>query len=158
MIKNLFKNKNLLIVVIGILIGGAMILFGEYGKKEEPKPEDNSIAYSSDELDMYTERLENKISEFLEKIGGVSNVAVVVTIENSKENIYATEGSNYDYVILTDSSGNQSTVKLTEITATVRGIAVVCNYESEELKQQIISTLSALFNIGTNRISVIRAS
>ena len=132
-----------------------MIVFGDYGKQDEIEHDVNLESYSSDELETYTERLENKISGFLEKIGGVSNVAVVVTIENSKENVYATEGANYDYVILNDSSGNQSAVKLTEITATVRGIAVVCDYKNEEIKQQIISTLSALFNIGTNRISVI---
>ena len=158
MFKNIFKNKNVIIVILGILIGGALIFYGEVGDSGKKATEAKESVYSSNELEIYTERLENKISGFLEKIGGVSDVAVVITIDNSKENVYATEGANYDYVILTDSSGNQSTVKLTEITATVRGIAVVCNYESEELKQQMITTLSALFNVGTNRISVIRAS
>lgn len=157
MLGNFLKNKNVIIVILGIVIGGALIIFGEIGEnnnKTLPTPEE---LYSSTELDIYTERLEEKLSVFLSKISGVSNVSVIITIDNSKENIYATEGSNFDYVILTDSSGNQSTVKLTEITATVRGIAVVCRYESEEVKQQIITTLASLFNVGTNRVSVIKA-
>ena len=158
MIKGLLKNKNLLIVILGIVFGVAMILLGDNKGQTDSLPSHDIISYSSSELDTYTERLENKISGFIDKIGGVSNVTVIVTIENSKENVYATEGSSYDYVILTDSSGNQSTVMLTEITATLRGIAVVCDFESEELKQQIISTLASLFNIGTNRVSVISAS
>ena len=144
--------------MLGMLIGGALMLYGEYGNVKDVNSKIKENVYSSNELEIYTERLENKISYFLEKVGGVSDVTVVITIDNSQENVYATEGANYDYVILTDSSGNQSTVKLTEITATVRGIAVVCKYESEEIKQQIITMLSALFNVGTNRISVIRGS
>ena len=158
MFGNLLKNKNVIIVILGIIIGGALIIFGEMDAKNDKDVQQTEDLYSSTELDIYTERLEEKVSGFLAKISGVSNVSVIITIDNSKENIYATEGSNFDYVILTDSSGNQSTVKLTEITATVRGIAVVCKYENEEIKQQIITTLSSLFNVGTNRISVIRAA
>ena len=158
MLSKIFKNKNTLIIIFGMLLGGILIIYGNSDKSSGDFPITNENNYTSSELEIYTETLENKVSKFLEKIGGVSNVSGIITIENSKENVYATEGSNFDYVILQDSSGNQSTIKLTEINATVRGIAVVCNYSSEELRQQMISTLASLFNIGTNRISVINAS
>jgi len=158
MLSNFFKNKNVLIVILGVVIGAVLIFIGDSDKLSTDKTTQAENIYTSNELEIYTETLENKVGSFLEKIGGVSNVSVIITIESSKENVYATEGSNFDYVIIQDSSGNQSTVKLTEINATVRGIAVVCNFSSEELRQQIISTLSSLFNVGTNRISVINAA
>ena len=80
---------------------------------------------------------------------------MLVTVEISKEKVYATTGGDRDFVIITDSNGNESALTVAEINASVRGIAVVCNYgENEALKKEIIGMLASLFNIGTNRISV----
>lgn len=150
-----FKKKNILVLVIGCVCGLLLIFLG--GLKGDEKEVINTAEniYTSDELEGYTEALEKKISSLLSHIGGVSDVNVLVTVEISKEKVYATTGDNKDYVIITDSSGNESALTVAEINASVRGIAVVCNYGGNEvLKKELIDMLASLFNIGANRISI----
>ena len=152
---NLFKNKNLLIIAIGCICGFLLIIFGSFDSDEKSQPSVNENIYSSEELEGYTETLEKRVTELISHIGGVSDVNVLVTVEISNEKVYATTGDNKDYVIITDSSGNESALAVAEINASVRGIAVVCDYGGNEaLKKEIIEMLASLFNIGTNRISI----
>ena len=158
MLKKLLQNKNLLTLILAFSVGVLFILFGVLGQDASETQSDNSLNYSTPELESYTSTLEKRITAHLERIEGVTNVSVLLTVDTSNENIFATEGSGNDYVIIKDSSGNESVVKLAEINAKVRGIAVVCNYSgNEEKRQQIISMLSSLFNVGANRISVMSA-
>ena len=157
--KEIFKNKKILIAVIGCICGILLIIAGSYGNssKKEGSKEAPSL-YPSEELEIYTERLEKRVCELIERVGGVSNVTVLVTIDTSNESIYATSGSNGDFVIITDPTGKENPVKVMEITANIRGIAVVCDYGGDEsLKKNIINMLSSLFSIGSNRISVMPA-
>ena len=150
-----FKKKNILVLVIGCLCGLLLIFLGGLKGEEKELIIANENVYTSDELEGYTEGLEKKISTLLSHIGGVSDVNVLVTVDISKEKVYATTGDKKDYVIITDSSGNESALTVAEINATVRGIAVVCNYGGNEaLKKEVIEMLSSLFNVGANRISV----
>lgn len=155
---NFFKNKNVLVIVIGCVCGLLLILLGNVSEKEKNEVTVNENLYTSEELEGYTDALEKKVSSLISSIGGVSDVNVLVTVEISKEKVYATTGDNKDYVIITDASGNESALTVAEINANVRGIAVVCNYGGNEaLKMEIINMLASLFNIGSNRISVMSA-
>lgn len=155
---NFFKNKNVLVIVIGCVCGLLLILLGNVSEKEKNEVTANENLYTSEELEGYTDALEKKVSSLISSIGGVSDVNVLVTVEISKEKVYATTGDNKDYVIITDASGNESALTVAEINANVRGIAVVCNYGGNEaLKMEIINMLASLFNIGSNRISVMSA-
>lgn len=154
--KNILKNKNVILAVVGILCGSLLFISGISNNKNSSGSTEEKKNYTSDELQTYTEALENKISEFLENIGGVSNVSVIVTIDSSSETVYAKEGVNSDYVIIKDSTGNENTVPLTEITAKIRGIAVVCDYgKDEKIKRSILELLCSTFDIGSNRVSVL---
>lgn len=156
-LKRVFENRNIFMIFCGVLVGALLIVFGATRDSggEKTDLDEGTTKYSSEELESYTDSIEAKLKEHIEKIGGVSDVSVIVTIEGTNEAVYATDGSNKDYVIVKDSSGNESALMLMEINANVRGIAVVCNYENNELlKQKIIEMLSSLFNIGANRISV----
>lgn len=158
MIKKLFKDKNTVIAFAGAICGILLLLIGVFGNSDKETSDVSVTEYDSEALRSYTEALEQKIENFLEHIGGVNDVEVILTIESSSETVYATEGSNSDYVIIKDSSGNENALQLTEITATIRGIAIVCDYgNDEELRKTIIKTLASLFDIGTNRISVVSA-
>ena len=149
------QNKNLLIVVTGCICGLLLILLGGIGEDEKSDIPLRDDLYTSEELEGYTETLEKRVADLLSHVGGVSDVNVLVTVEISKEKVYATTGDNKDYVIITDSSGNESALTVAEINANVRGIAVVCNYgDNESLKKEIIEMMASLFNIGSNRISV----
>lgn len=156
MIKKLLGDKNTIVMIIGVIIGCGFIVYGNINTTE-PQTLSDDITYTSDSLETYTEQLEEKIASFLEKIEGVSDVSCIVTIENGSENVYAVEGDNKDYVIMTDAKGNQSAIKITEITAKIRGIAIICNYSTDEQRHQILEMLSSLYSVGLNRISIMRA-
>ncbi len=157
--KEIFKNKKVLMAIIGCICGILLIIAGSYGGGTDKNTENqNSELYPSEELEIYTERLEKRICDLVGKVNGVTDVSVLVTIDTSNENVYATSGSNGDFVIVTDPSGKETPVKIMEITANIRGIAVVCDYGGDEaLRKNIIEMLSSLFSIGTNRISVMPA-
>ena len=158
MFKEIFKNKKLLFAALGCMCGILMILLGSFGKNDKVKTPENDASYSSEELESYTVSLEKRISTLIDKIDGVSDVSALVTVEASKESVYATSGNNSDYVIIKDSAGNETALKLSEINTTIRGIALVCDYGGDEgLKKEIIELLSSLFGIGSNRISVMQA-
>lgn len=156
--KKLLQNKTALFAVLGLILGIVLIFLGTSNGDNGTAFADNSPKYSSKELESYTKTLEDKMKSMIERIGGVSNVSVAITIDGSIESVYATEGINKDYVIIKDSGGGENALQIMEINATVRGIAVVCDYGgNEKLKSEIITMLSSLFNIGANRVSVISA-
>lgn len=154
----ILKNRSAIIMIIGCVCGLLLILLAGTSDGKEGAIKEEEDLYTSEELEGYTEALEKRVSGLLSHIAGVSDVKVLVTVEISKEKVYATTGDKKDYVIITDSSGNESALTVAEINASVRGIAVVCNYgKNEALKKEMIDMLASLFNIGTNRISVMEA-
>ncbi len=159
MFKKLLKNKNTLFMILAVSVGILLIVFGSLnGTDASTSGGENTSLYPGDELKSYTELLEKRVKEHIDRIDGVSNVSVMLTIDSSNEKIYASNGQGKDYVIIKDSSGNEKPIMLQEINASIRGIAVVCDFGGSDLKrQQIIEMLSALFNIGTNKISVMMA-
>lgn len=158
MLKDILKNKKLLFAALGCTCGILMILLGSFGNGKNVQAPQSDASYTSEELESYATSLESRISSLIGKIAGVSDVSTLVTVEASKEAVYATSGNDRDYVIVKDSSGNETAIKLAEINATIRGIAVVCDYGGNDaLKKEIIELLSSLFGIGANRISVMQA-
>ena len=156
--ENPFKSKKILIIIFAVFAGIVILFFGidSNNSTVSKANNDNSLEYSSEQLSTYTDALEEKIKIFLESIGGISVVSVLVTVESSAETVYATNGTNSDYVIIRDKNGDENAIPLTEITARLRGIAVVCNYGNNEgLRLKIIDLLASLFDVGSNRISVI---
>ena len=159
MIDKLQKHKNLILPFLGNALA-VILFFFESSSAENSGSATNltSTEYNSEELKTYTEYLEERIENFLNEISGISNATVILTVENSSETVYATQGINSDYVLIKDSKGNENAIPLTEISAKIRGIAVVCNYNgNESLKMTVIDLLSSLFNVGANRISVLPA-
>ena len=159
MIEKIIKHKNLFLPAIAVIL--AVILFSSntFSNRTTTTSTDKyTTEYSSDELKTYTEQMEERIKLFLGEIKGISNVSVILTVESSSETVYATQGTNSDYVLVKDSKGNENAIPLTEISAKIRGIAVVCDYGGDErLKMTVIELLSALFDVGANRISILPA-
>ncbi len=159
MIEKIIKHKNLFLPVIAVIL--AVVLFSTSTLSNQtvsPPTNKYTTEYSSDELKTYTEQMEERIRLFLSEIKGISKVSVILTVESSSETVYATQGSNADYVLIKDSKGNENAIPLTEISAKIRGIAVVCDYGGDEhLKMTVIDLLSALFDVGANRVTILPA-
>ena len=146
---NLLKVKYLLpaaAVAIGILL-----LFIPVNNKADTTDED------AKNISFYTEELENKITALLLKVDGINDATVLITLENTGQQILAenTSTSSKEYVIINNGEADEG-IKITDIYPEVRGVAVVCtNGNDAAVKEKITSLLASALGIPTNRITVV---
>lgn len=142
------KHKNKIIISSLVIIGVILILVGSISKKSTSSKDDF-------DAELYTEKLEKKIEEFLKNVNGINRVEVIVTLESSKEDIYAQNQATFDYLII-DSSNGKSGVKISEIYPTVRGIAIACtNGDDPTMQYKITEIISKYLGISSNKIKIV---
>ncbi len=155
------KKKYLVFFISAALLVLALLFFSE----EEPRERDSE---DFDEA-AYVKNLEERTSALLSRVEGAGEVHVMITMENAYEAHYAadhvsdetkTEGvedtSQKENVVLqTEKSGVKSPIVESISRPRVRGVSVVCKGGGNATVQmKIISLLSSLFDLDTNRISV----
>ncbi len=154
-------DKKTMAVLIVALAGMLLIMLSETGENDnKDNTSDNNSQYVMSENELCQE-LENLI----ENINGAGKAKVMITFEASAETVYAADSQekttkdgekdiNSEYIII-DSSGGETGMKLKIISPEVKGVAVVCRgAKNSVIKEQIISLVSALFDISSNKISV----
>lgn len=157
-------NKRVALILLVGIIGIALIAFSSFTSpkkvdsttSEEPKGEINDVS-------------EQKLERFLSNISGVSNVSVMLTYDTSKQDVYAFDTEQNESTdsenkserkyknehIIVKTGSEEVGLKEKEIYPKVRGVAVICTGgENPIVKEQIISIISALFDINSNQISV----
>ncbi len=161
--KKLLKIKGIGYIFLGVLAGVILLLIPT--EKEAPSAEEPIYKSASE----YCLALEEKTEALISELDGVKSCKVQITMVYGYEYVYATdqrvaETYNSDgntetkeiekkYVIITSSGGSEP-VLLREKMPTIQGIAVVCRGASYETQYKIISLLTALFDISSNKISV----
>lgn len=167
LVNDMRSNKKLAVCICAALAGVVLIAVSETDISKDKKTYVNA---DTTEYQQYSQEvLKKELAEFLENIDGAGRVEVMINYESTQEKIYACDTSenisksdeekqerNYKsehIIIKTDGNENGLTVK--EIYPKIRGIAVVCDGGNNSvIKEQITSTLCALFNINSTRISV----
>ena len=156
------KKRVKLLVFIGFL-AIALLFLSSIGKS----PSSDTSAESADiNYTEYTEILENRLTSVISSIDGVGKCKVMITLENTNESVYAvnrdshldegTSDINDEYVIY-DSDKGEKPVLIKEYFPQVQGVTVVCSGgENTLVREKIISAVTALFNIPSNRVSVSR--
>ncbi|MBQ3498762.1 MAG: hypothetical protein IJA87_06515 [Clostridia bacterium] len=162
------NDKRLLLIIVFGFLGLILIVFSIPNENEDDieKTELNEN-YVFNEKE-YTDDLENKLSEMISLINGAGRTRVIVTLECDYETIYAKDGSlskddnstdeDSEYIII-DSEKNQGGLLLKTVTPKVRGVAVVCEGgDNQYVKNSVTEMLSAVLDVGANRISVSKIS
>lgn len=159
-IRKLKKDKKALLTVCLGIAGMLLVVLSELPFSEtgaQGVKESNSTHISS-ELERETEKL-------ISQIKGAGKVSVMLTFESNEEKIYAkntdekTKGDEEkqirsDYIVV-DSSDGETGLTLKVIYPRIRGVAVVCSGGDDPVvRGEISAVVSALFDIGTNRISI----
>ncbi|MGN0614288.1 MAG: hypothetical protein ACI4JB_10380 [Porcipelethomonas sp.] len=142
----------------------ALILFSELFESSDTAadksiPENFSVSYEEYEADM-----EKKLKKTLESIDGVGEAEVMVTVTGTQEYIYAQEekvknGENdysaeSEYVIIGSGGEKQALLKKV-VNPEISGVVIICEGgESNIVKERVYSTISAAFNIPTQKIYV----
>lgn len=164
------KDKKLKILVIAGLAGVLLLLVTEYAPKSENKTKSEDTETEQSSFSQYEIRAEERLESILSKIEGIGSLSVMVTLENSGKKVYtADEESSYSaqdsntssdssrkYVLIDGSDGDEG-LESESITPNVRGVIVVCEgADNSIVRENVISAVSAAFNISTSNISVVK--
>ncbi len=158
------KYKYILIVIaVGILLLSINIT---------PSPTENEATTSLDEQQQNNQTVENlelKLTELLSSIDGVGEIKVMITLESSKEYIYASEQkTTHDQsdetsykqdsetnIIIVDNQEGKSAIPIKVNEPSVKGVAIVCEGAGDIMvKSSVIEATKSVLGIGSNRISV----
>jgi stage III sporulation protein AG len=141
----------------------------------------SSSAINTISAESYEKLLEDKLTNIISQINGAGNVRVMVTLEQTTKDVYATEvktddqekGDNTEsgsvtkeksnsreekYLVIKDENGAEKVVQVTEIQPLVKGVVVVCD-GGDDLKVQkdITTAVTTALNITSVHVCVIKA-
>ncbi len=159
MFEKLKKDKKSLLTVMIGLFGILLILLSElplFSTSTELKDK------GSDEY--INQNLEAEVEKLLSRVEGAGKVSVMLSYESDVRKVYATDKeikskqeeqqSSVKHIIVDSSDGEEGLVE-NVIYPRVRGVAIVCSGGNDPVvKSEIKSLVSALFDIGANRISI----
>lgn len=152
------ENRIKLIIVIGV-VSILLVLLSDIAptdKKSEQK--------SPDYYTTYSESLESEAEEIISSIDGVGRCKVMLTLAETKESVYARNkeesGGNGNYsasdeYVLYDGDDGDTPLVIKEYFPTVSGVVVVCTgADNKVVRECVISCISSLFDVPTNKITV----
>lgn len=149
--EKLKAKKTELLLILGIISAVLLVLISGCEKDEEKTVD---ITVTSIE---YEESIEQRLTDLVSEIDGVSNVKVMVTSDCGVESVYAQDSqksensSSSEYFL----NGEKEAVLLKEVRPKVRGVAIVCRGGNDPIIQQkIISLVSSVLEISSNRVFV----
>lgn len=181
LIDRLAENESYRKIIIGAgLVGIALIFLSGYltsGGKSEPQSASSGVTYTAEE---YETRLESQLEGLLMKIRGVGSATVMVTLEQTKQAVYAkeektsgqttedksegttrneTDSSNETgYILVRDADGSERALPVTEIQPVIKGVVVVCDGgDNPTVQQSVIDAVTTALNITSVRVCVIKA-
>lgn len=132
-------NEKTLRIIIAIGIAGIVLIFlsslwdgGENGNASE----NMQTSVGAEE---YGDNLEKELTNIVSKIRGVGKCEILLTMENSVEYVYLSNGDT----------------KTKSIEPTVRGVAVVCDGGDDPVtRERILDAVTKALNIPSSRVSV----
>lgn len=144
-------------------------------------PSSSGTPVSDLTAESYEKVLEDKLTSIISQINGAGNVRVMVTLEQTTKDVYATEDKTDDqekndntesgsgkqeksnsneqkYLVIKDQNGAEKTVQVTEIQPLVKGVVVVCEGGGDlKVQQDITTAVTTALNITSVRVCVIKA-
>ena len=160
LIKFKSDKKAIVIVAIGIF-GMLLVMLSESGDNQS-----NDNLQENSQVHLYTEtELALDIEKFISNIEGAGKSKVIVTYECYEETVYIYDtdertradgdtDKSSEYIII-DTGDSEDGLKAKILAPKIRGVAVVCQGgNNPTTKEMIVTAISALLNISTNKISV----
>ena len=154
------RDKRIAIIVCIGLVGIILLTLSELMPQKSDAKQNEKSENVTDIRDSYEENIEKRLTSIVSSINGAGRTEVMVTLASGDENVYAvkeksSDGSKEREYIVIDSDKNESGLLLKVIEPEIRGVAIVCEgADSAKIRQEIISSVSAVLGISTNRISI----
>ena len=154
-ILELLKDKKKTnVLIISLVVIGGIFTFSSFFEEKEIKP-----AETMDYLE-YISSLEEKIAGIASQITGVATEANL-TLETGTEYVYLDQYTTEElkneqsYIVIDDGSGGEKALIVTEKMPQIRGVVVVAKGATNQQTEAIKSSVAALLNIRSSKISVI---
>lgn len=133
-LSKLKDDKNLIRIIFIIGIAGIFLIFCSSFLSSD---KDDSSQSSSNSLADYGEAQEDKLRNMIEKIEGVGKAEVMLTMENSAEQVYTQDN------------------RVKEIEPVVRGVVVVCRGATNpEVKATVMELVTKALNISSDKVCI----
>ena len=156
--KKIKNDKKVFSAVIIGIVGILLIFCSEVPGSDEAENNNGNTGCVN------VTEIEHRLENFIENINGAGKTDVMITFDCSEEKVFAKNGkevskensSEYtkEYIII-DSGNEESGLIEYTVYPKVRGIAIACvGADDPVVKERIISSVSALFSLSTNKISV----
>lgn len=167
--------------VIGICliaISGCIQNNGPQGSVQNTSSQVRSAAITAD---TYEKQIEQNLTEILSQVSGVGNVRVLVTLEQTTQKVYATQGktsgqqtsekeesgtgrqettndSETNYLVVKDADGSERALPITEIQPVIKGVVVVCDGGgSPGVQKDITDAVTTALRLSSTQVCVIKA-
>ena len=162
----LLKNKNFarILFIVGI-VGILLIFLSSFFSDKKEKTQTPKDAFSETE---YLSGLKEDIKTMVTAICGDDGAVVTVTLDTGMVYEYAEEikkndradGTNSSreseqkYITVEDSAGAEVPLIITSYMPRVRGVSIICNYDSEETADKIRNAVQAALDITSRKIHI----
>ena len=163
------QNGKLKILLIGLVLGIILLLFGGEWKRIFMPGDDAASAKPSEaagegaellSMESYRKALEERIASICSRVRGAGQVYAVVNLAGGYEYVYATDkkvtsgGETNEHIII-GSGNDERVVYLTERVPEILGIGVVCQGGHDpQVQSEMTALLSAAFGVGSHKIYV----
>ncbi len=155
LIAYLKEKRSLLFVVTALILGVLLMLLGRSEGASEENLEAVSLGNNG------TAELEERVEALCEKIVGVGDASVLITLETLGENVYAkdvqltkegeSQSERVEYVKV-----SQGLVQTGELPPRVKGIAIVCEGgDNAGIQLKLTDMMCALFGLQTNCVKIV---
>ncbi len=163
------KEKRLTIIVIIGLLGIAFVLIFDFSNEDTVILQSENIDFSDDTQE-YKMNLEKELVKILQEVEGVGEVKVMLTIEGSKEYVYAEsfyndnksqegyleESYRNEYIILDNKNQKEALIKKV-IKPKINGVIVVCEGGDDlVVSEKVYKAVSTVLDITASRVCVVK--
>ena len=158
---HLKKKGRLRLVIIGFVVGIAMLLIGSvaFSEDEKKQEEDTQFPDRRQIFSEYKEELCLEVESICRSVSGVRSAPAVVYFDGLGESIYAqnTQAGNVEkseYVIIGSGSGSHA-LYIGESLPPLSGIGVVCDTGGNaSVRNEVSALLSATYGLPLTRVYV----
>lgn len=159
----LTKHKVTAMAACGFL-GMGCILLSELPSDSDPPQREQSPAVQTEAHEDYAASLEHRLTEMLSRMEGVGEISVMVTVQSSKEQIYAEEvkesagehnTQREHKPIITQQNGEEAALITKTQYPEIQGVAILCRGgDNAVIREQICDAVSTILGIPVSHIYV----
>lgn len=147
------SKRPIILVAVGIILMAAILLSGSGGDKDKKVGQETPTVQNTVS---YAEETEKKLESVISLIDGTGRCKVMVTLDTSEENVYASDinDGKSEYVVIKTSS-DEGGLLLKIVQPKIRGVAVVCDGgDSYITANSITEAVCSVLGISSTKVSI----